>query len=89
MNSSRTITSDDASIIRALVESGWAQHDVASLFGCNQGRVAEVIGGQRHPDAGTADLRTDATRARLLSIHSDHALRVSGQMSRTLNHGAV
>lgn len=88
MNSSRTITPDDARIIRALVDRGWAQHDVASLFGCNQGRVAEVIGGTRHPGAGTADLRSDATRARLLTIHSDHALRVSGQMSRTLNRGA-
>jgi predicted XRE-type DNA-binding protein len=29
--------------------SGMNQHDIAALFGVNQGRVSEVLNGYRHP----------------------------------------
>ena len=78
---SRTITEDDARIIRALIKAGWAQHDVASLMGCNPGRVAEVWTEQRHPGTGFADLADARVKARLAEIQTAWVLRIGTQMA--------
>lgn len=44
------VTAAMAAKIKHLCSLGFMQHDVASRFGINQGRVSEVINGKRHAD---------------------------------------
>lgn len=81
---SATLTEEDARIIRALLRLGWAQHDVASLFGCNPGRVAEVATGARFPGISAANLSDQATRVRIAQMREAWAVRVNQQLAAVL-----
>lgn len=47
MRERRTITEQNAAIIKALLTRRWYQHYIAGLFGLNQGRVSEIKQGKR------------------------------------------
>lgn len=81
---SRTLTETNAAITRALLAAGWLQSDIASLLGCNSGRVAEVATGARHPGVPAADLSGVEVRSRMLSIVNDWNLRISRQLALVL-----
>ncbi len=50
------VTPEMAATIKYLIERlGLYQHQVAALFGLNQGRVSEVMTGKRHPTVGAAE----------------------------------
>ena len=48
------LSQDDASIVKGMVQRGDRHHDIAAWFGVNQGRIAEVIAGDLHPNAPIA-----------------------------------
>ena len=52
--SGRRLTPAIASLIRGMAERGDRHHDIAACFGLNQGRIAEVLGGERFPEAPIA-----------------------------------
>jgi hypothetical protein len=52
--SGRRLSFQDASIVKGMVERGDRHHDVAAWFGVNQGRIAEVLAGDLHPECPTA-----------------------------------
>jgi hypothetical protein len=84
MKPSRTLTDRDASLIRALLAAGMMQSDVASLFGCNGGRVAEINTGSRSPGVAPADLSDPQVRADLAEVFLAWTQRVSGIVSTVL-----
>ncbi|MBB4390067.1 hypothetical protein GGE61_006433 [Rhizobium leguminosarum] len=52
--SGRTLSLQDASLVKGMVSRGDRHHDIASWFGVNQGRIAEVNDGHLHPTARPA-----------------------------------
>src|SRR4051794_17493451 len=46
--SGKRLSYNDASIVKGMVRRGDRHHDVAAWFGVNQGRIAEVLGGDLH-----------------------------------------
>lgn len=48
--SSATLTNKIAAKIKHLASEGHMQHDIAARFGINQGRVSEIVRGQRFSD---------------------------------------
>lgn len=81
---SRKLTSLDASIARALKALGWAQHDVASLLGCNPGRIAEISTGARFPGVPAADLTDTSIKAKMAEIQNLWNLRINRQLATAL-----
>ena len=49
-NSSRRITLEDVPIIKGMLLRGDRQHDIASWFGVNGGRIAEISKGKKFLD---------------------------------------
>lgn len=47
--SGRTLTAEDAALIRGMIARGDRHHDIAAFFGVNQGRIAEIKDGSRFP----------------------------------------
>ena len=47
---SRTLTREDAEKVFNLAEQGLAQHQIAAILGCNQGRISEILNGKRFPE---------------------------------------
>lgn len=45
------LTSADAGIVKGMLERGDRQHDIASWFGVNGGRIAEISTGERFASA--------------------------------------
>lgn len=43
------LTFNDAVRIWLLLWQGWKQHDIAALYGVNQGRISEIHTGKRFP----------------------------------------
>lgn len=77
---SRTLTDIDIAVAKGLLNDGWLQSDVASLLGCNGGRVAEVNSGQRGPHVAAADFASAYWRAELARLHVDWTLRIGRQL---------
>jgi hypothetical protein len=50
------LNAEDARIVKGMLERGDRQHDIASYFGVNGGRVAEISTGEEFPDVETASL---------------------------------
>jgi len=48
------LSADDASIVKGMVGRGDRHHDIAAWFGVNQGRIAQVIAGDLHPNSPIA-----------------------------------
>lgn len=44
------LTARDAAIVKAMLNRGDRQHDIAAWFGVNGGRIAEVATGKSFPD---------------------------------------
>lgn len=86
---SRKLNAADAALIRALLNSGWLQSDIASLFQCNGGRIAEIHTGQKWPALAPADLTTLEARARLAEVQAAWALRIARQLSHTFRFGVA
>ncbi|WP_336801657.1 hypothetical protein [Kaistia sp. MMO-174] len=87
---SRRLNDLDASIAKALILTPWAQHDIAALFGCNPGRIAEIATGQAFEATPAADLSTERARARLAELQNAWVLRIARQLSQVLRpHGAL
>ena len=51
-----SLSSQDATEIKRLLNSGMKQHDVAALYGVNGGRIAEIAKGTKFNDAPPLDL---------------------------------
>ena len=52
--SSPPLTEELAAAIKKLLPTGMHQHQIAALFGLNQGRISEVKNGKRYPDVSPA-----------------------------------
>lgn len=81
---SRRLTEEDAAIAKALLREGWLQSDVASLLGCNGGRIAEIKAGTSFPDVLPADLGRSEPRSRLALLQVDWTLRIARQLAAAL-----
>lgn len=53
--SGRTLTAQDAALVRGMIARGDRHHDIAAFFGVNQGRIAEINDGTRYPGIPAAD----------------------------------
>lgn len=53
--SGQKLTDSDASMIKGMIERGDRNHDIASFFGVNQGRIAEIKNGMKFPEIRAAD----------------------------------
>ena len=52
--SGRRLSETDASIVKGMAQRGDRHHDIAAWFGVNQGRIAEVLSGDKHRNAPIA-----------------------------------
>lgn len=52
--SGRRLTEADACIVKGMVARGDRHHDIAAWFGVNQGRIAEVVTGDKFGNATAA-----------------------------------
>ena len=91
---SRTLSNRDAALVRALLATGMNQSDVASLFGCNSGWIAEINTGQSFPGVRAADLTDPEVALSLLDILAAWAGRVSALLLTVaiiwaIVHGAI
>lgn len=50
------LTASDAALVKGMLERGDRHHDIASFFGVNQGRIAEIKEGSRFPDVESAEI---------------------------------
>jgi hypothetical protein len=46
----RKLTAEDAAIIKGMINRGDPQHDIASWFGVNPGRISDINTGKRFAD---------------------------------------
>ena len=51
---SRPVSPEMARAIKAMLEAGMLQHDIAAHFGINQGRVSEINTGLKYPGIESA-----------------------------------
>lgn len=49
-----TLNQDDASLVKGMLARGDRQHDIASWFGVNGGRIGEIASGARFKAVDTA-----------------------------------
>ena len=49
-----SLTDEDASIVKGMLERGDRQHDIAAWFGVNGGRIAEISTGRTFSEISTA-----------------------------------
>ena len=47
VNSGISLTEKDASVVKGMLKRGDRQHDIASWFGVNGGRIAEISSGKK------------------------------------------
>lgn len=52
--SGRRLSEADAAIVKGMAARGDRHHDIAAWFGVNQGRIAEVLSGDKFPHADVA-----------------------------------
>ena len=52
--SGQRLSEADASIVKGMADRGDRHHDIAAWFGVNQGRIAEVLAGEKHSNAPIA-----------------------------------
>lgn len=76
---SRELTAEDAALVRALLPT-MSQHDIAALFGCNQGRIAEIAKGHRFEEVAPADLRYAEPRALIAARLASFNMRIASQL---------
>lgn len=81
---SRRLTGADAAIVKALLRENWIQSDIASLLGCNGGRIAEIATGAKFPEIEPADLSGDEAAGRLARLQVDWTLRIARQLAAAL-----
>lgn len=81
---SRRLTAEDAAIVKALLRENWLQSDVASLLGCNIGRISEIATGTKFHEVNPADLTGTQTAGRLACLQLDWTLRISRQLAAAL-----
>ena len=53
-SSGRRLSAAEAAMVKAMLQRGDRHHDIAAWFGVNQGRIAEVKGGELHPEVSPA-----------------------------------
>lgn len=46
----KSLTEDEAGVVKGMLARGDKQHDIAAYFGVNGGRIAEVSTGKKWPD---------------------------------------
>lgn len=56
-SSGRRLTQASAALVKGMAKRGDRHHDVAAWFGVNQGRIAEVLAGDKFPNAPVAPTR--------------------------------
>lgn len=76
------LTARDAGLIKGLLLAGWHQNDIAFLFGCNPGRVAEVNGRQTFPDTLPIDIRSTEGANAILALYAASAERQKSLVMR-------
>jgi hypothetical protein len=47
-------SAEEAAIIKGMLQRGDPQHDIASWFGYNPGRISEINTGKRYPEVPAA-----------------------------------
>lgn len=52
--SGRRLNKADAELVKGMANRGDRHHDIAAWFGVNQGRIAEVLAGDKFPNAPVA-----------------------------------
>ncbi|WP_146227135.1 hypothetical protein [Rhodopseudomonas faecalis] len=77
------MTRDDAALIRALLPSMY-QHDIAALFDCNMGRVAEIARRQKFAGVAPADLKHPAVARRVVCLLADHHDKLNREVRKAL-----
>ena len=51
------LTEEQGALVKAMLDRGDRQHDIASFFGVNAGRIAEIKTGDRFPNVKAAAKR--------------------------------
>lgn len=85
---SRTLSAEDAALVKALLAAGWMQSDVASLLTVNIGRIAEINTGARFEEVAAADLTCAQTARHLQQIQTAWLLRIGGLLNETMKVAA-
>jgi hypothetical protein len=73
MPSGISLTAIDAAMIKGMLLRGDRQHDIASWFGVNGGRVAEIATGNRFSDVEPSEFRELPPPGPYLSGKAAHA----------------
>ena len=80
MKPSRTMTPERASIAIALTHVGMAQHDIAALLCCNQGRVSEAVTFYEEHGGSPANLNDPRIKYMLGSLLAQAVVRLSAHV---------
>jgi hypothetical protein len=73
-SSGRRLSAEEAAMVKAMLQRGDRHHDIAAWFGVNQGRIAEVKGGELYPEvrpAGPHALPPQGSPGRIALIAMD------------------
>jgi hypothetical protein len=83
-----TLTSQDASVVKAMLKRGDRQHDIAAWFGVNGGRIAEISMGRKHPDVKAATGKLPPSGPYPGARHAFAALEALAKARMALNAAA-
>lgn len=68
---SRTLSRNDARIIKSLAAASLKQSDISALLGVNQGRVSEVVSGETFAETEAADLTDKRVQRHLAALATE------------------
>lgn len=77
------LNEEQASLVKGLLARGDKQHDIASFFGENAGRIADIATGKKFPEVQAAPRKDLPTVSALMSGFAVHAAREALRRART------
>ena len=87
--SGRRLNEAKAALIKGMAGRGDRHHDIAAWFGLNQGRIAEVLHGDRYPDAPVAPAEQLPPPGPYSSPQASHrAIKALEEAKTDLEHAA-
>ena len=87
--SGRRLNEARAALVKGMADRGDRHHDIAAWFGVNQGRIAEVVAGDKYPNAPVAPAEQLPPPGPYSSPQASHrAIEALEEAKATLEHAA-
>ena len=87
--SGRRLNEASAALVKGMADRGDRHHDIAAWFGVNQGRIAEVLAGDKHPNVPVAAAEQLPPPGPYSSPQASHmAIEALNEAKTALEHAA-